>query len=43
MHETCSHGLSIAQDVVQWQAGVLLVLTPQALLPHFDISRQSII
>jgi len=32
MHETCFHGIGIAQDDVQWQAGVLLVLTPQALL-----------
>jgi len=30
-HKTCFHGLSIAQDEVQRQAGVLLVLTPQAL------------
>jgi hypothetical protein len=31
-HKTCFHGISIAQDDVQQQAGVLLVLTPTALL-----------
>jgi len=31
-HKTCFHGLSITQDDVQRQAGVLLALTPQALL-----------